>query len=1294
MQPPSMQPQRTSKPLQIVIKKTTRPLYAPPHSSAAATTTTTTTTIVPRNQLTLRQQEQLEAQRRLEEERIARERQEEEKRKQLEEERRIQEEERRRQEEERKRLEEEERKRKEEERRIQEEEDAKRRAEEEQARKLAEEVKHKAELLQKEEDYQKQKMLKKRIRACNLAVSMGLTPRPEEQKLRTFDSTVKRNTAYIKKLRSITEDQRDSLLAEVKSLNLTKYVSEAVIAITEGKFAKQGDFSTTIKICSVCHSRYAEFTPLLIQALTKHFQENSYKPVVPPQPPDPQKQMRQRIALRLLCELYINGFFIDPSPIVSILRELVKGDEPTPTTEGFFNLPIIVGFVRSVGEDILGIVPKLRRQTFEQLKEAVGQETAIGVITKVKKFFSIPNPDEDPIWAILSLPNPSEALTTKTDMITTPEQQKLFFTLMEGYFFKVSDYLLAQHKQLQEKEKENHTIMETRGELSAAQVAIYDQLRKNYEKLLSNTTMLSDMLDLAMPQLESGNVTRVADSADKSAKKDDLSEQPLWDDEDTRSFYESLPKVSAWLATTPPEEPPKDEKPATKSSSTTSTTSTTSATPAVSNPPQTTVPASSESETPKEKPKVKKGEETKTDDKAAGFPLAQLSPCDKWLIQLPMCISRDLIDKASEDFFTHYNTKLNRKKLLGTLFHVPRTQLELLPYYSRLTATLSQEIKEIGPKLCSMLEEEFKELVSRKDQINIETKIRNIRFLGELTKFKVCPRELIFACFQACLNDFSHHNIDVACNLLETCGRFLYRSPETHVRTKNMLEVMMRLKNVKNLDSRMNTMIENAFYTSVPPERSLHTSKNRTPMQNYIRFLIFDCLSVKTVKHVLKQMRKLHWDEQEDYMVKCLLNVHKGKFVSIPLLASLISGIAVHHDTLGVKVVDSLCEEIRVGLERNDYSAQQRRIMHVKLLSELYNYTMFEHQLIFETLYLFLTFGHDNSSIASGEDLVLDSPRDYFRIRLICTVLLTCGQYFSKGSIKFKLDKFLAFFQRYLLSKISLPMDVEFMVMDMLEALRPQMMRVTTVEEAEKLIQQVDAEYQQHLAKRAGAVNSNGTQQMTTVKPVNVQITRGKAATTETPTSPSEEDTNSEANTQVQAEDNEFDRDQESPDSPQSQETPAPVLRQTRRPPTSPADEDFERELSRVMKESYASGHRRTETLKVEIPYQVEVAAANSSHNTSQYQFKVLMKKGNKQKTKNLLIPATCKLAKATKNHTSSEKTQQAALKRVVMKSLEEDTVRDQVPPAIGRGTSKPAAERRRQPQSLEVQLQNSFGRT
>jgi regulator of nonsense transcripts 2 len=172
-----------------------------------------------------------------------------------------------------------------------------------------------------------------------------------------------------------------------------------------------------------------------------------------------------------------------------------------------------------------------------------------------------------------------------------------------------------------------------------------------------------------------------------------------------------------------------------------------------------------------------------------------------------------------------------------------RTQLVLIPYYARMAAILDQSIHDVAPQLIAMLEEEFNYLTHKKDQINIETKVRNIRFIGELVKFRKATTGFVFSCLKTLLDDFMHHNIEVACHLLETAGRFLYRSPETHVRTKNMLEIMMRLKNAKNLDSRLDTMVENAYYYCKPPEKLAVREKPLTLMQQYINKLIFQDLS-------------------------------------------------------------------------------------------------------------------------------------------------------------------------------------------------------------------------------------------------------------------------------------------------------------------------------------------------------------------------------------------------------------------------------------------------------------------
>lgn len=123
------------------------------------------------------------------------------------------------------------------------------------------------------------------------------------------------------------------------------------------------------------------------------------------------------------------------------------------------------------------------------------------------------------------------------------------------------------------------------------------------------------------------------------------------------------------------------------------------------------------------------------------------------------------------------------------------------------------------------------------------------------------------------LHDFTHHNIEMACGLLETCGRFLYRSQESHHRTKVYLvsmslayllpwvtvphgdlwplqEVMMRKKSALHLDSRYTTMIENAFYYSNPPEVKVEARQERPPMHQYIRKLLYKDLNKITVEKV------------------------------------------------------------------------------------------------------------------------------------------------------------------------------------------------------------------------------------------------------------------------------------------------------------------------------------------------------------------------------------------------------------------------------------------------------------
>lgn len=68
-----------------------------------------------------------------------------------------------------------------------------------------------------------------------------------------------------------------------------------------------------------------------------------------------------------------------------------------------------------------------------------------------------------------------------------------------------------------------------------------------------------------------------------------------------------------------------------------------------------------------------------------------------------------------------------------------------------------------------------------------------------------------------------------------------------------------------------------------------------------------------------------------------------------------------YRPAFSISVVDQILEDIRRGLEQNVYSANQKRIATIKFLGELYNYRMFSSSIIFDTLWLIVTFGHRES---------------------------------------------------------------------------------------------------------------------------------------------------------------------------------------------------------------------------------------------------------------------------------------------------------------------------------------------
>lgn len=157
---------------------------------------------------------------------------------------------------------------------------------------------------------------------------------------------------------------------------------------------------------------------------------------------------------------------------------------------------------------------------------------------------------------------------------------------------------------------------------------------------------------------------------------------------------------------------------------------------------------------------------------------------------------------------------------------------------------------------------------------------QNCRFISELIKFRVFPLHMIYHCLKVCLDDFSGANIDNLATFLETCGRFLLRTSVTSERTRSLLEMLRRKRAAHNLDHRQVLVLDNAYYQCNPPERKAQELKVRSPIEQYIRHLIYDVLSKRNCEKVVKLLRKLDWkdDEVRRVLHAALTRVWRTKF--------------------------------------------------------------------------------------------------------------------------------------------------------------------------------------------------------------------------------------------------------------------------------------------------------------------------------------------------------------------------------------------------------------------------------
>ena len=681
-----------------------------------------------------------------------------------------------------------------------------------------------------------------------------------------------------------------TFLQEIRSLSLHKYLSEVISASYEGlcKLKTPGEVAAGVEVISALHQRFgsAEYTCYLgwllgrglttpdrmqLKALTQDMKEKEEK----------ERLARQRVLLKVATELWLVGVLRSLDDVSRPEDATGRGKENTgpnstklgdivnkakqsaqssksstnPDVEAFplevlkdllahdkehNNLPLMVLFVKSFGWDILGVNPTGDggRQTVE------ANDTS-----------STTADNEDSGSA-------DESTSVDGSAIDPPmigsELQERFKNILDRYVDEVKLHLIKDQKALTTQALRNAEVYVKSGEVFDDRQASYDKQLKAQEKFIANAQILCDALGSDMPDLkekdatESTGITGIGLVKTGEYLRGQSDGAGIWEDEEERRFYENLIDLKDRVPGVLLEEPKKkkvdaDEQVGKRID--------------IANTAGTLKDALEKSAT------TDAGEDQSTAiaNKTVG---AQV---DALLARLPELQNKEAIDQAAMDF-CFLNSKASRNRLIKAVQEVPKGRTDLLPSYARLVATLGKYLPDIANGLVTYLDEEFRSLQRRKQKDFLgQVRTGNIRYLAELTKFGVVPEHVIFHCLKVSMDDFSRMNIEIIGNLLENCGRYLLRNPDTAPRMKSFLETLQRKKAAQHLGQQERMLIENAIYYVNPPERAAIQQKERTPVDLFVRKLVYLDMNKRTYVKVLKSIRKLHWEEPE---VHCLSTVY------------------------------------------------------------------------------------------------------------------------------------------------------------------------------------------------------------------------------------------------------------------------------------------------------------------------------------------------------------------------------------------------------------------------------------
>lgn len=390
--------------------------------------------------------------------------------------------------------------------------------------------------------------------------------------------------------------------------------------------------------------------------------------------------------------------------------------------------------------------------------------------------------------------------------------------------------------------------------------------------------------------------------------------------------------------------------------------------------------------------------------------------------------TKDSIDTLSFEYWSNgLDNKATRKRLLK--FFIETQDWSKLRIYARFFATSSKYFPEVIEEFILYLDNGFRSQL-RSNKINV----KNIIFFSEMVKFMLLPSYMIFHKIRTLIINLQvPNNIEILTVFFEHLGIFLINKPEYKSHMEQMMELIKENKKDRQLSMNLKGALDNLINLVYPPSiRSLNAdSKVLSPEQQFYRILVRRELENFDYKHVAKLLRKAHWKNEDVYntLFELFTVPEDVSYQNIPLLAQVLKELYTYHRNFVITCIDEILEKIDRGLEINDYGQNMHRISEVKYLTEIYNCEIVKPDVILDTIYHIMRFGHLQGETYLFCPNEIDSIDNYFRVQLITTILLNVKR--TPSALTNKIALFLRFFEYYTMTKKQpLPKEIQFRVTD------------------------------------------------------------------------------------------------------------------------------------------------------------------------------------------------------------------------------------------------------------------------